>query len=425
MNARDAAFRALQKVELEQSYADLAIPAGLPPQVRSDARSIVFAVLRWRPRLDHLISQLSGRRSQKIDQPLLQVLRMATAELFFLSTARHAAVNEAVALAARVYPRGKGFANAVLRKIGDEGLIALEKQSTASAASLLGHPDWLLERWTSRFGAERARAIATANQELSRPDVLVNTTMATVDETAASLASRGVPSRRSELVDDVLQLQGSSEEVRRDMEKGILYSMDEGSAAIATLIPPECHSVLDLAAAPGGKSLCLMMRGHEVTSHDISLRRMQPLRDSSSRMFNRRPHLVVGDGSRPPFRRRHDAVLIDAPCSATGTIRKNPEIKWRLQPERLADFTRIQVALLFNALEQTGDFCLYSTCSLEPEENEDVVAQVLHESKHFEQVDLADVVPGKLGLWIENGSLRLTPESGADGFTAFGFRRRK
>ncbi|HVT02110.1 MAG TPA: transcription antitermination factor NusB [Thermoanaerobaculia bacterium] len=425
MNAREAAFRALQQVELENSFADLAIPPNLSPQLHNDARTIVFAVLRWRSRLDALISQLSGRRVQKIDQPLLQILRMAFVEVLFLSTPAHAAVNEAVTMAGRLFPRGKGFVNAVLRKISGGDLDSLEKGSTASPATRAGHPDWLVERWIARFGVERALSIAAANQELSRPDVLVNITRTTTEEMEASLTERRVSAQRSELVSNMLRLRSSSDEVRLDVEGGLLYPMDEGSAAVATLIPAECRSVLDLAAAPGGKSLHLMMRGHDVTSHDISLRRMQPLRESALRMFGRRPRLVIADGTRPPFRRRHDAVLIDVPCSATGTIRRNPEIKWRLQPAQLGVFQTLQIALLEAALELTDRFCLYSTCSLEREENEDVIEKVLRRNDSFEQIDLAEVAEGELSRWIEGGSLRLTPESGADGFTAFGLRRRK
>lgn len=424
MNSRDLAFHALQKVELEDSFADLAIPSNLAPQVRNDVRTIVFGVLRWRSRLDALVVHLSGRPIAKIDQPLLQILRISLAERYFLDTPPHAAVNEAVTLASRRYPRGKGFVNAVLRKTGTADLAALEQQARPTPAMRLGHPEWLLERWTQRFGAERASAIAAANQELSRPDVFVNTSRTTLEEIEQRLRESDVATERSDFVPGMLRLRGASDEVQRCVEEGLLYPMDEGSAAIATLIPRECRTVLDLAAAPGGKSLFMRMRGQEVTSHDISLRRLQPLLDSAMRMFGSLPRVMVGDGTRPAFLQNFSAVLIDAPCSATGTIRRNPEIKWRLSPEQLAEFQKVQVELLRAALSVTRDFAVYSTCSLELEENDAVVAQVLSNTDEFERIDLATVADGPLREWVEEGVLRLTPESGADGFTAFGFRRR-
>jgi 16S rRNA (cytosine967-C5)-methyltransferase len=137
----------------------------------------------------------------------------------------------------------------------------------------------------------------------------------------------------------------------------------------------------------------------------------------------RAARLVVSDGRRPPFRRRFETVLVDAPCSATGTIRKNPELKWRLAERELEEFATLQKELLASALELADEFVIYSTCSLEPEENDEVIDAVLGTSSDFERVDATDLAPEGVQGWIDEGVLRLTPESGADGFTAFVLRR--
>ena len=158
-------------------------------------------------------------------------------------------------------------------------------------------------------------------------------------------------------------------------------------------------------------------RGRKVVSNDLSITRLAPLRGRSP--------VVVSDGRVPAFRRRFQTVLLDAPCSATGTIRKNPEIKWRLKEADLSGFAARQVELLQSALEMTAETCVYSTCSLEPEENDAVVAAVLQTNPGFVVGDVARYAPAGSQHWVERGVLRLTPESGADGFTAHVLMRKK
>jgi len=184
--------------------------------------------------------------------------------------------------------------------------------------------------------------------------------------------------------------------------------LDEGSAVIGELAAATSHDVVDLAAAPGGKSLVAAMRGANVVSNDVSISRLRPLQGRK---------IVVSDARQPPFARQFDTVLLDAPCSATGTIRKNPELKWRLREDDLAAFASLQRELLASAVALAKRYVVYSTCSLEPEENDAVVAGI-------ERVDVADFVNDEVRRWVEGGVLRLTPESGADGFTAFVLRPR-
>jgi len=154
-------------------------------------------------------------------------------------------------------------------------------------------------------------------------------------------------------------------------------------------------------------------RGARVVSNDISITRLRPL-------FGRSSKIVVSDALRPPFRRPFETVLLDAPCSATGTIRKNPELKWRLQESDLASFAALQKKLLQSALEMARRYVVYSTCSLEREENDDVVATA---GPGWARADLTPWAPEGARGWVDGGVLRLTPDSGADGFTAFVLKR--
>jgi len=230
--------------------------------------------------------------------------------------------------------------------------------------------------------------IASANQELSYPDVL-------------ALGDAPPGGERSTLVPDLWKLHGST----ADLDRKDFYPMDEGSAVIAAIARACGDDILDLAAAPGGKTIYMERHGGRVVSNDVSLTRLRPLVERGNRV-------VVSDGRSAPFARKFDVVLLDAPCSATGTIRKNPEIKWRLREEELPELARLQRELLASALTLAKKYVIYSTCSLEPEENDAVVEGLARE-------DITAFVPEGARSWVEDGVLRLTPESGADGFTAF------
>ena len=387
MNERDRALQILRRIERESLFASLVL-AGESGFVRT----LVLGVLRWRSRLDFVIETLAERKLSKLDAIVVEILRLGIVQLGFMDVAPHAAVSETVDLARRHAGRARGFVNAILRRASET------LPEPADAATRLAHPRWLFERWVKTYGAARAQRIAEANQQLSYPDVLV----------LAGEPPTG--SEPSQLVDSVARMTGST----RDLDRARFYPMDEGSAVIASIAATAGKDILDLAAAPGGKTLYMRMRGAKVVSNDVSLTRLRPL-------IGRANRLVVSDGTMPPFRRRFQTVLLDAPCSATGTVRKNPELKWRLRESDLQTLVPLQRALLAAAMSLAEETVVYSTCSLEPEENDEVVAAAL--TAGFARRDVTPLAPEGARPWIENGVLRLTPDSGSDGFTAFVLER--
>jgi 16S rRNA (cytosine967-C5)-methyltransferase len=418
---RERAFLVLQRVERFGSNAS-ALLAREGPFVREAVRG----VFRWRSRLDFIASQLSRRSIARIDQPALQILRLALYELLYMKSAPHAVVHEAVALAKRHASRARGFVNAVLRKAAAanaETLLPPEGHPDRSAIEL-AHPPWLLEKWSGTFGHDRARQIAEANQQHSHADLLVNPRKNSIEQAEQRLRARGLSFSPSPFLPELLRLEGSSVPLREEIAAGLFHPMDEGSALIASLIGDPARKVLDVAAAPGGKSLFLTLKGHAVVSHDKALSRLGLVRSVFARCGIEKHSVVNGDGTSPPFRRRFDAVLLDAPCSASGIIRKNPEIKWRLDPDCFARYAELQRALLTSALDFAESECVYATCSLEPEENDAVVQQALRSRSDFSVADLTERLSPFARRWVDGGILRLTPESGADGFTAFLLRRK-
>jgi 16S rRNA (cytosine967-C5)-methyltransferase len=364
MNERQRALDLLRRIEREQAFA-----APLLVHESGFVRTLVLGVLRWRSRLDHAVARHAKR---KIDDALIDVLRLGAYQLFYTDVAKYAAVAETVDLAPK---HARGFVNAILRRVTND--------EPADLATRTAHPPWLIARWIRNYGEERAARIAAANQELSYPDVLAETPPP--------------GSEPSKLVPGMWKLRGSSAGV-----EGVV--LDEGSAVVGDLAAATSHDIVDLAAAPGGKSIVAALRGANVVSNDISIGRL--------RVGGK---VVVSDARLPPFKRKFDTVLLDAPCSATGTIRKNPELKWRLRENDLASFAKLQRELLRSAMTLANKYVVYSTCSLEPEENDAIV-------QGYEKADVAELVNEEVRRWVDDGVLRLTPESGADGFTAFVLR---
>ena len=392
MTERERALQLLTRIEKESLFASIALIGET-----GFVRTIVLGVLRWRSYIDHAIEALAERRLKKLDPVVVEILRVGIYQLRFMDVAKHAAVSETVDLAGRHAKRARGFVNAILRRASER------IPEPADLATQFAHPAWLVDRWIRNYGEERTRRILKANQELSYPDVLI------LDATkwGAGALAGGV---ESSLVPGVIKLPGSSS----DLDRTNFHPMDEGSAVVAAITANAGDDIFDMAAAPGGKTLYMTARGRRVTSNDISLSRLRPI-------LGRTKRLVVSDGTQPPFRRQFQTVLLDAPCSATGTIRKNPELKWRLKEPDLVRFAEMQKKLLSSALQLAGETVIYSTCSLEPEENDDVVAAA---EGSFGRIDVTELAPAGTRSWIEKGVLRLTPDSGADGFTAFALRRR-
>jgi 16S rRNA (cytosine967-C5)-methyltransferase len=323
--ARIAAFDILRQVDAGGYASDLLLErtAALDSRDAGLASQIVFGVLRYRAQLDCLIEHYSSR--PKLDPEVRVALRMGIYQLRYLERIpAHAAVTDAVELVKRAHKRSAaGFVNAVLRRVDREPVAWPSREVELSC------PEWLLARWEAHYGAEAAVGIARA--ALREPEKFVR---------------EGTAGPRMQ---------------------------DIGAQSIVPLLrlEPE-HRFLDLCAAPGNKTAQALETGVRAIACDRRFDRLVQLQPMGC-------PLVVLDGARPlPFTRCFDRILVDAPCSGSGTLGRNPEIKWRLRPADLDDLPRRQAALLANARAalKPGGLVVYSTCSLEPEENQAVVAGV-------------------------------------------------
>ncbi len=344
--ARQAAFGALLTVE-RGAWSAEALAAKSAHLDRRDAglaSDIVFGTLRRRGELDAAITHYAKRDAGKLDAEVRIALEMALYQIGFLDRVPgHAAVNDSVELVRRAgKSSAAAFANAVLRRAIREPVQMPETLST---------PAWLLERWTTQFGVERARAIAHAS--LCPPERFIRVGNASPPEGAESTEVPGC-----------FRLPTG--------DAGGFRFQDIGSQAVVPLLDLQPgQRFLDLCAAPGNKTAQALETPVRAIASDLHLSRARLLKPLGI-------PVVTLDATRPlPFGRMFDRILVDAPCSGTGTLGHNPEIKWRLRPEDIADLQSRQIAILGNALEclAPDGRLVYSTCSLEREENQDVVAR--------------------------------------------------
>ena len=392
--ARLAAFAVLMKVEAgayssEALHGDPSIES-LTERDRGLVFELVLGTLRWQGVLDDSIRRTSGRPLGKMDPEVRAALRLGAYQIGFLDRIpSHAAVNDSVALVKRARKvSAAGFVNAILRRLppGVDARKVLERS----------HPNWMVERWKARFGKETAQGILKAGQ--ATPEVYLRLNLKYgLEDTLARLEKEGVETAETEWPWCRRVLRGRPVATECFAE-GRVRVQDLGSQSIVPLLGLEAHHrFLDLCAAPGGKTYQAVesRRGSAgVVAADLHLHRLQTMR----RLATLPVDMVVLDAEASlPFRSRFDRVLLDAPCSGTGTLSRNPEIRWRLKEHDLERLAALQKRILSRALGALapGGVLVYSTCSLEEEENAQVIESVLAGRTQFDAGAYIERVPGR------------------------------
>ncbi|MFY9610430.1 MAG: 16S rRNA (cytosine(967)-C(5))-methyltransferase RsmB [Blastocatellia bacterium] len=404
--ARRVAFEILRRVETDGAYASVLIASlpdtGLSREDRALAHEITLGVLRWQRSLDYFIERYAARPVHRLDVPVVIALRMGLYQLRYLTRVPHsAAVNESVNLVKQSGARSaSGFVNAVLRKAarnpGDEAGADIEDPVERTSVEV-SHPAWMLRRWAAQLGEAEARSLAISNNEAPRVAFRVNTLLSGMDEALADLNAHGVEARPSVFVPDAFVVELGSADVARAAERGLIYVQDEASQLVSLLLDPRHgERVLDLCAAPGSKSSHIAALTQDkawIVACDVHIHRLASLAAASKRLGVHSIEVVALDATQtPPFADdapKFDRILIDAPCSGTGTVRRNPEIKWRLTSADIPRLAEVQLSLLARAasLVRSGGRLVYSTCSVEREENEDVIGRFLGAGAPFRVIE--------------------------------------
>jgi 16S rRNA (cytosine967-C5)-methyltransferase len=435
--ARLAAFEILRRVEEEGAFASVLLAAS-DKEMRSDDRALayelVMGVLRWQLWLDHSIEHYSGRSAAKLDAPVRRALRMGLYQLRRLSRIpASAVVNESVNLAyhARLRSAG-GLINAVLRRATREP----EFDPAASISDWVeriavetSHPVWLIERWSRAFGFEETENFARANNE--SPPVAFRLTAKTVEGASVleRLREAGASLTLSQIAPHAWRIEGAGPLVRELAREGLLYLQDEASQLVAHVLDAqEGERVLDVCAAPGSKTTHIASRTQNealIVAGDLYEHRLRTVREACARQGVKNVRTVSYDATRAlPFGGElFDRVLVDAPCTGTGTLRRNPEIRWRITASDIAELSARQKLILYHAsrMVRHGGRLVYSTCSIEREENEATVAAFLAENSDFKP----DATRLPQSLLTVDGAARTWPQrDGVDGFFIAAFERR-
>ncbi|MEO8055179.1 MAG: transcription antitermination factor NusB [Acidobacteriota bacterium] len=432
-SARELALGILLRVDRGAHAAPLLDARGreLDARDRDFLRALVKKTLRGAIRLDHVVQRHLKQPAASLDPSVLAGLRLGAAQLLLMDRVpAHAAVGETVA-AVRVFaPKAAGLVNAVLRRVAERekrpGAVRLAPGADPLARLALetSHPEWLVRRWVTAFGEPAARAAMEADDVDTPTDLLADPRAGSVDEILAALAADGVTAERSPWAPLALTVTEGNAAAHPLVSGGALAVVDAAAQALAALLP-EARIAVDLTAAPGGKARALLASGRarRVVALERTASRAIRLAANLAAAGRRDEVLVVrADAGVPPLpRERFDAVLLDAPCSGTGTLRKNPEIRLRLGPDDLAGFGATQHRLLDAALAllAPGGALLYVTCSLEPEENEHVVDAVLAARPDFVRVrPVLDVSSPLAERTDASGLVRVLPGATVDGFSA-------
>lgn len=453
--ARRAAFEILRRVEDEGAYSSALLAAtddDLSPKDRGLTHELVLGVLRNRLWLDRTIEHFASREVEKLDLPVALALRLGVYQLRFLTRIpQSAAVNESVNLvrAARL-KSASSFVNAVLRSVTRDR----EYDPTAKVEDELerlaietSHPRWLLERWKSQFGFEETAALARANNQPAplsfrftaktlrdgndSPEKIIN-----------ELRANGAEAIESKIAPDawrVLRLGRGSGNTGKDagdpqagmpalQSDGLIYFQDEASQLVAHLVGAHGRDwVLDVCGAPGSKStlIAALAPSAEIIAGDLYEHRARTIAEFAKQQGAHNVRVMIHDATRalpfPPA--SFGRVLVDAPCSGTGTLRHNPEIRWRLNESDIAQLAEKQKQILKHAaaVVRVGGRLIYSTCSIEKDENEAVISDFLEQNRTFARAKLEVMA----GLVTEDGAARTWPHrDDVEGFFVAAFERR-
>ncbi len=403
--ARRCAYAVLRRVFERGAYADRALQAEareLQARDRALAMQLAYGAVQRRKTLDHLIVHLAERPAERLDPPVLAALRLGLYELLYLrGSPDYAVVADAVELAKARARAGHGLVNAVLRRGAREGpamLGALTDQTPEQAALKHSHPEWIARLLWEQLGAQDARALMAFDNEPGEVALRANTLLTDASTLAAELpvATHGDPDLPEAVVlEGPLDLRGSPL-----WRAGAFLAQSRAAMLVARALDPQAgERVLDLCAAPGGKSthLAALMQGSgEVLAVERNRRRAGSLARTAQRLHAGAVRVEVSDAALArPEGARFDRVLVDPPCSGLGTLQSRADLRWRVTPGGLAEMAQAQAAILAagaGAL-RPGGVLVYSTCTISPIENERLIAAFLDSHPDFCLDDLAAELP--------------------------------
>ncbi len=451
--ARRLAADVLLRVEQGGAFANLALDSALRAAGRIEPREaaltteLTYGTLRWQLQLDRAIGQFSDKNITELDLPVRIVLRLCAFELLHHPTVpARAAVHEAVELCKELRAgRASGYVNAVLRKLSEARtpapLPSREVDPIGYLAAKYSHPRWMVERWTSWLGAEQAEKLCAANQQIAANTLRVNLAAGTVEAAEAALLQANVQTTRGRYSPAALLLAPGTPPALdlEGHERGLVQSQDEGAQLVSLFAAPGAGArVLDACAAPGGKACHLaelVGPAGSVLAVDLHERKAEIIAEAAARLGVTNLRALAADATLPlpagagAPEGGFDLVLLDAPCSGLGTLRRHPEVKLRRTPEDVDRLAQLQRRLLDQVAHSVrkGGLLVYAVCTLLPEECDEQVTRFLAARPDFREEPAPAgfaLPPAQLDCLDDKGRLRTLPgQTGTDGFFAVRMRR--
>lgn len=436
MNARALAIQVLARVRATDAYLNVVLDTLLsesPPRDSRDAAlvtELAYGATRRQLALDYAIARFADRKLDSLEDKVLAALRVGAYQIFHTRVPARAAVAETVQALKEVgLARAAGFTNAILRKLADLPAPPLPPASDVVEHLSVreSHPRWLVERWLRQFGRERAEAMLVADNQSPAVVIRANTAKVTRDALLAQLQEAGVEAKATSVspVGIILPPVGRVEDVYGYAE-GLWQVQDEAAQLVGVYgALPDTARVLDACAAPGGKA-CHLAQAHEVVAVDLHAHKLRKIEAEAKRLgLSERLKAYAHDAAEPfpeDWGEFH-AILVDAPCSGLGTLRRHPELRYRRKEEDLSRLALLQRRILENCQEAVppGGLLVYAVCTVEPQEAQDQVEMFLR--SHPEWTAEPPVLPG-LKLPLTQAYLRTLPgPEGFDGFFAARLRK--
>lgn len=439
-NVRDAALSILMEINNNQSYSNLLLHRTIEKyEIETKDRGLLteltYGTLQHRMTLDYYLEPFVRG---KLDDWVRELLRMSVYQIVYLTKIPpHAVVHEAVEIAKRRgHKRIAPTVNGILRSILREGVRSLDEieDPVTRIAIETSHPEWLVKRWIEQLGEETAIAMAHENNNPASFTVRVNTAKTTVEEAIAALQSEGVEVRRGEVVDECLISESGNPAKTEAYRKGLITIQDESSMLpVNALDVAPGMKVLDMCAAPGGKTTHIAEKMNdegEVFAHDLHEHKMSLIEANAKRLGLSSISTRSGDSRKLAElygKESFDRILVDAPCSGFGVIRRKPEIKYTKAAEDIESLQGIQAELLDTATEmiKKDGIIVYSTCTVEHDENKGAVVSYLQRHPGMELIPLSNLVENG-ELPTDQDTLQVLPQQfGGDGFFVAAFRKKR
>lgn len=415
INARKYAYNILIDIEENNAYSNIAINRHLKGENveavdRRLITELVYGVLENKIYLDFVISKLSKIRMKKINPKVLNVLRLGLYQLIYLDKVpSFAAVNESVKLVKKVDFRASGFVNGILRNfIRNKENIKVPKLKENPVMNLsitYSHPKWMVESWLKEFGQDFTIELLKSNNETPKLSIRMNTLKTTKKELVEKLLMEDVDVFADTYVEEAIHIHNLKN--IEDMElyqKGFFQIQDESSMLVAHVLDPKPGEfIIDVCSAPGGKTTHiaqLMKNKGKILARDLYEHKLKLINNNAKRLGIQIIKTEVFDAMK---RDEHlygqaDRVLVDAPCSGLGIIRRKPELKYNKEPNDIKELSKLQFQILSNASKyvKKDGILVYSTCTIENEENIDVINKFIDNNDDFEILDISDCLPPKL-----------------------------